>query len=1066
MLPLIISFISLALVRGDGHFNAPPLRQCEGALRPFQGTQRDDESAIGSTLAAIGGLVERVYVLCARRCERTPELAPSAWRHAFVVDGLRYDRCARLDGATRQQSRATLTHLAVLQDARESLALNATVLVLEDDAVATAAPPWSRARLEEFDATVLRAAGWLSVRLGWGFGGERAPGTTWSRDDGRGCACACDVSQRPWCALGRDCLVWSSVAYLASAGRTFDAWAAIEDAPPNFIVVGHIDRVAAAFSKVVVVPALAKQSGDAPGAWLAAPNTTCASERPTTAGSTANNATASDAALARLAALRAAGSLSAAEFARAAAMIHGNNRRPRRRLANADAAFRDGVRLARRYATLDKTAEAARLGQLTGASAFRGLGKDVQGHLRVANARVRTARGVAARDVVYVRNQKAASTWFMHNFGAVAGGAATWHWAPFALAPEDYDDVYRGSLGNDTLLRCNPGSFGVTFVRDPIAAWLSGVLQMLCSAGAHRQPPVRRSADWRRALARNDSAWLLDAFLEDVEGGGGTSLLEWNFHTWPQAFKIDTLRRAGCELGFVGRVETLNASLAALFPDSGARPPAHTQWSTDESCKATFNAALRAALVPGRLRRVCRLLAVDFDTFEYPLPAACAPARPTAGRTLGPTPGLRSHRRDSCAGGALNESAVTYPPFESAAPAPASGEDRYFTVVGECGAGRNETWLFARVPRRRGDPKLFATVLSRSTDGGATFRAPTELAAVRGSMSHNLAVLAIGGAAAEPVLLLIGGRTGFPPGANYSAEPAPLRPGRPPAGGGAADVPRGVYVATLSRSTGRVLAPPRPLLNGSHAGCYEHRGALPPCGARSGFRPCRACYWSGAPAGPPPCEMDGRLSIVAFRGAFLLFTRMNYGAGYRHVQVARSPDLRRWGPFEPVELDGFASPLDRCLRGGAVALESGGGSRAIDSIYFLSAAPNPADAGASLVALMPATSLDGAAGRILLAFSRDGVRWRGLRTLAHTESEGATGRTVDQNAAGVLTLRAVASFYVQRNVPGIGGDGATALKRIDIPLSLLECWTRSALGGSEGRTSPTTAEFARVPPRA
>ena len=336
MLPLI-SFISLALVvRGDARFNAPPLRQCEGALRPFQGTQRDDESAIGSTLAAIGGLVERVYVLCARRCERTPELAPSAWRHAFVVDGLRYDRCARLDGATRQQSRATLTHLAVLQDARESLALNATVLVLEDDAVATAAPPWSRARLEEFDATVLRAAGWLSVRLGWGFGGERAPGTTWSRDDGRGCACACDVSQRPWCALGRDCLVWSSVAYLASAGRTFDAWAALEDAPPNFIVVGHIDRVAAAFSKVVVVPALAKQSGDAPGAWLAAPNTTCASERPTTAGSTANNATASDAALARLAALRAAGSLSAAEFAHAQEIVrNGNNRRPRRRLAAA-----------------------------------------------------------------------------------------------------------------------------------------------------------------------------------------------------------------------------------------------------------------------------------------------------------------------------------------------------------------------------------------------------------------------------------------------------------------------------------------------------------------------------------------------------------------------------------------------------------------------------------------------------------------------------------------------------------------------------------------------------------
>ena len=237
-----------------------------------------------------------------------------------------------------------------------------------------------------------------------------------------------------------------------------------------------------------------------------------------------------------------------------------------------------------------------------------------------------------------------------------------------------------------------------------------------------------------------------------------------------------------------GRVETLNASLAALSPAlrrSAAGPRRPSARSTDEWLQGDVQRRkLRAALVPGRLRRVCRLLAVDFDTFEYPLPDACAPARSTAGRTLGtgrrPTPPARLR-----AGGALNESAVTYPPLESAAAAPASGG----TALHRRGRVRRRAQrgvaLRARVPRRRGDPKLFATVLSRSTDGGATFRAPTELAAVRGSMSHNLAVLAPpGAAAAEPVLLLIGGRTGFPPGANYSAEPAPLRPGWPPAGRG------------------------------------------------------------------------------------------------------------------------------------------------------------------------------------------------------------------------------------------------------------------------------------------
>ena len=155
-------------------------------------------------------------------------------------------------------------------------------------------------------------------------------------------------------------------------------------------------------------------------------------------------------------------------------------------------------------------------------------------------------------------------------------------------------------------------------------------------------------------------------------------------------------------------------------------------------------------------------------------------------------------------------------------------------------------------------------------------------------------------------------------------------------------------------------------------------------------------------------------------------------------------------------------------RGAVAPSHPGGGSRAIDSIYFLSAAPNPADAGASLVALMPATSLDGAAGRILLAFSRDGLRWRGLRTLAHTESEGATGRTSRPQRGGCTDPAARPEgnsrrLCVQRNVPGIGGDGEAALRRIDIRSSV-ECWTQSALTHVTTRCAATFNPPRRPPP--
>ena len=67
MLPLI-SFISLALVvRGDARFNAPPLRQCEGALhQSADGRERRSDGRFVVALRALEG-AERTFALAQRR---------------------------------------------------------------------------------------------------------------------------------------------------------------------------------------------------------------------------------------------------------------------------------------------------------------------------------------------------------------------------------------------------------------------------------------------------------------------------------------------------------------------------------------------------------------------------------------------------------------------------------------------------------------------------------------------------------------------------------------------------------------------------------------------------------------------------------------------------------------------------------------------------------------------------------------------------------------------------------------------------------------------------------------
>ena len=51
------------------------------------------------------------------------------------------------------------------------------------------------------------------------------------------------------------------------------------------------------------------------------------------------------------------------------------------------------------------------------------------------------------------------------------------------------------------------------------------------------------------------------------------------------------------------------------------------------------------------------------------------------------------------------------------------------------------------------------------------------------------------------------------------------------------------------------------------------------------------------------CNLDGKLSVVHYRGRTLVFMRYNIkGNGWRHVQMTSSPDLTEWDTFYPIEV--------------------------------------------------------------------------------------------------------------------------------------------------------------------
>ena len=207
---------------------------------------------------------------------------------------------------------------------------------------------------------------------------------------------------------------------------------------------------------------------------------------------------------------------------------------------------------------------------------------------------------------------------------------------------------------------------------------------------------------------------------------------------------------------------------------------------------------------------------------------------------------------------------------------------------------------------------------------------------------------------------------------------------------------------------------PRKIFDGNHAGCVERRDAI-------------TMPWIL----PGICEYDGRLSLVWFKGQYLLYARANPAAhGQRYVQLTRSTDTLTWSPFELVQIQDY-----RYSQG---------------DLYFFAAQRNPVQPD-SLVAVFPLVHLMRAC--IGIAFSLDGLRWSTISPLVSCEAYG--DRAVSHPAAGLVRSGDQVFIFVHEEVPSVRLDLFT-------PFILQKHWKRSSPPGRIVRYTMSVAKLRRT----
>ncbi|KAH8049322.1 voltage-gated chloride channel [Aureococcus anophagefferens] len=285
-------------------------------------------------------------------------------------------------------------------------------------------------------------------------------------------------------------------------------------------------------------------------------------------------------------------------------------------------AFDDGVALARRFASCRRSA--AEYGRLERSTAARRAGEHVHRAAGRSLPRGRRRRRGAARRrlraqpegreplVPLRRGPRGRRPRRRRRRAAAELPVALLRHGPETLATRGNRRFAEPQRLWD---RCDNGSFGFTFVRDPLAAFLSGFVEVLCRPRQKRSDLAFLAPSLR--MPRGNATAVLAAYVADARRGAPLGRL--SLHTWPQAFSVD----ARCApLRFVGKLEAFDAAFDALFP-AHAPAPAAAHGAAERNargCKADVARRSPSTATRRRARRARRSSARAADyAFESPV---------------------------------------------------------------------------------------------------------------------------------------------------------------------------------------------------------------------------------------------------------------------------------------------------------------------------------------------------------------------------------------------------------------------------------------------------------------
>lgn len=272
-------------------------------------------------------------------------------------------------------------------------------------------------------------------------------------------------------------------------------------------------------------------------------------------------------------------------------------------------------------------------------------------------------------EVMYIRNPKVASAWMMDgggfsnllNISTESFRTVDRKWR------QPWIDIDEMTPDNSTI-----PSFVFSFVRDPIQTFFAAYKEVICrtvfflqAAGRARNSLVRFASEiiekkksfsstsstendprfrsivnpfkihetkpkisdvvlleqiehlWPN-ITKNQSFELFDNFVDDVEEF--KSLGREAFHIWPQAIKIDV----GKELDFIFKVEkNFTHALHEIFPKFSGQHHNDSAHKSGGSCKTALS-QINPTEHRKWIRRLCQILAIDYECFEYEKPKECA----------------------------------------------------------------------------------------------------------------------------------------------------------------------------------------------------------------------------------------------------------------------------------------------------------------------------------------------------------------------------------------------------------------------------------------------------------